>query len=72
MINWINFLSNIRLLFELINSKTKNNFINQIYITQWKIFSIDVILSLSKFLNNKNRYYYNTYKFIYDFVNSWK
>ena len=65
-------MSDIRLLFKLINSKTKINFINQIYIIQWKIFSIDVILSLSKFLSNKNRYYYDTYKFIYDFVDLWK
>ena len=33
-IEFANFLNNIRLLFELINSKTKINFINQIYIIQ--------------------------------------
>ena len=71
-IDWVNFLNDIRLLFELIDSKTKINFINQIYITQWKISSINVILLLLRFLNNENRYYYDAHKFIYDFVNSWK
>ena len=69
IINCINFLNNIRLLFELINSKTKINFINQIYITQLKIFSIVVILLLSKFLNYKSYYYYDAFEFIYDFIN---
>ena len=71
-IDWINFLSDIRLLFELINSKTKINFINQVYITQWKIFFVNVILLLSRFLNNENRYCYDIYKFIYNFIDSWE
>ena len=65
-------MNNIRLLFDFVDSKIKINFINQAYVTQWKIFFIDVILSLLRFLNNENRYCYDTYKFIYNFVNLWK
>ena len=72
IINWANFLNDVRLLFEHGNSKTKINFINQIYVIQWKISFINVILSLSKFLNDENQYCYKTHELIYDFIDSWK
>ena len=71
-IDWVNFLSDIRLLFELVDSKAKINLINQVYITQWKIFFVFVVLSLSKFLNDENRYCYKTHELIYNFVDSWE
>ena len=54
------------------NSKIKINFINQVFVTQWEMQSInDVILSLSNFLNEQNRYCHETHELIYNIINSW-
>ena len=39
---------------------------------QWKLKSIIVNLSLLKFLNDQNRYCYDTFELIYNIINSWK
>ena len=39
---------------------------------QWKLQLLNVDLSLSRFLNNQNRYCYNAYKLIYNIINFWK
>ena len=39
---------------------------------QWELKSINADLSLSKFLNDQNRYYYGVYELIYNIINFWK
>ena len=39
---------------------------------QWKLKSIYVDLSLSRFLDDQNQYYYDVYKLIYNIINFWE
>ena len=39
---------------------------------QWDLFQIDANLSLSRFLNEKNRYCYDVYELIYWLINLWE
>ena len=56
----------------LVDSETKINLVNQTYVIQWELKSLYVDLSLSRFLNDQNRYYYNVYELIYNIINFWK
>ena len=70
--NWIKFLKNERLVRAFVNFEIKINFINQVFVIQWKMQSInEIILSLSSFLNEQNRYCHETHEFIYNIINSW-
>ena len=39
---------------------------------QWKLQSVNVALSLSKFLNDQSRYCYGAYELIYNIINFWE
>ena len=39
---------------------------------QWDLSHIDASLSLSRFLNENNRYYYDVYELIYWLINLWE
>ena len=54
---WVKFQNEANQLTVFIDFEAKINLINQVYVMQWKLKSVIVDLSLSKFLNNQNRYY---------------
>ena len=69
---WVQFSNEENLLTVFVDSKTKINLVNQIYIIQWKLQSMNIDLSLSNFLNNQNRYCYDAYKLIYNSISFWE
>ena len=69
---WVQFSNEEDLLTALVDSETKINLVNQVYVVQWELQSMNVNLSLSKFLNDQSRYCYGVYKLIYNIINFWE
>ena len=69
---WIQFSNEEDLLTIFVDSETKINLVNQIYVIQWKLQSVNADLPLSRFLNDQNQYCYGVYELIYNIINFWK
>ena len=54
------------------NSKTKINLIKQSYVIQYELSTLNVVLSRSKFLNNKTQYCYDVHELKYHLIDFWK
>ena len=70
--NWINFSNINQFIRELLNLKTKINLIKQSYVIQHELSTLNVVLSRSKFLNDKTQYCYDVYELKYHLIDFWK
>ena len=70
--NWINFSNINQFIRELLNLKTKINLIKQSYVIQHELSTLNVVLSRSKFLNDKAQYCYNVHELKYHLIDFWK
>ena len=66
------FQSEASKLIAFIDFEAKINLIDQVYVIQWKLKSVIIDLSLSKFLNDQNRYCYDAFELIYNIIDFWK
>ena len=69
---WIQFSNEEDLLTALVDSEIKINLVNQIYVIQWELQSVNADLSLSRFLNDQSRYCYGAYELIYNIIDFWE
>ena len=70
--NLINISNNNQFIHELLNLKTKINFIKQSYVIQHELSTLNVVLSRSKFLNDKTQYCYDVHELKYHLIDFWK